>query len=129
MPDALCVTRRPARTKPRSRSGVNVACATGGSFVVDPLMAKGFPGWCSRVARVCRSDFGPLAKLAAVPAGLTFAQLVVGGDLPIVVVVFGLLMLLAMSLVASAGLFTVVRRANGEFAPWGAAVRFALSRM
>lgn len=132
--------------------------------MVDPLVAKGFPGWCSRVVRVCRSDFGPLAKLAAVPAALTAGYLtainlvrlgpdeirarvaaasaaaggqistdaavgiVLGRMLP-VMAVFGLLILLAMPLVQGAGLFTVVRRANGQFAPLHAAVRFALPRM
>lgn len=96
--------------------------------MVDPLTARDFPGWCSRVARLFRSEFGPLAGLAAVPAVLSFAQLLVGDSAP-VTVGFGLLMLLAMSLVVGAGLFTVVRRANGESAPWSAAVRFGLRRL
>lgn len=133
-------------------------------LVVDPLMAKDFPGWGSRVMKVFRSDFVPLAKLAAIPAGLTAAYLwaislaylgpekirerveaasaaagqqisndaavgmVLARYLPIMAV-FGLLLLLAIPLVQSAGLFTVIRRANREFAPVDAAVRFALPRM
>jgi hypothetical protein len=89
--------------------------------MVDPLTAKGFPGWCSRVARVWWSDFGPLAKLTA-PLAIV---LVIGPYLPSTVV-FAVLTVLAMSLVQAAGLFTVLRRANGQAAPWGAAMRFGV---
>ncbi len=88
-------------------------------------MARSFSGWCGRVTRVLRSDFGPLAKLAAIPAAVTFAQLL-AGESPLVEFGFGLLMLLAISLAFGAGLFTVVRRANAEYAPWGSALRFGL---
>jgi hypothetical protein len=46
-----------------------------------------------------------------------------------IMVVFGLLLLVALPLVQSAGVFTVIRRANREFAPVDVAVRFALPRL